>query len=110
VLHSQLQLFPEGKNNVNMKKPKFKIKISPKQITFWFYFLVIILSLAIFAYTYLFLKNHFYDTITQSKDIIILKEKVASETINVKKFDDIMEKLKQKTTPRQIKNLNNPFD
>ncbi|MEA3464125.1 MAG: hypothetical protein U9R14_03560 [Patescibacteria group bacterium] len=91
-----------------MKKLKFKI--TPKKIIFWFYFLIIVAGLSAFGYISLFLYENFYQTIAQSKKILILQKKVAVETINMKKFDNVMEKIKQKTIPRKIKNLNNPFD
>jgi len=89
---------------------KLKLKITPKRITFWFYFLVIIASLFVFGCVSLFLYENFYQTITQSKEIIILQEKVAIEAINMKKFEDIMEKIKQKTTLREIEKFSDPFD
>lgn len=91
-----------------MKKINFKV--SPKKITFWFYFVIVIASLTIFSYLSLFLYENFYKTIIQSEKIIILKQKVAIETINIKKFDTIMEKIKEKTTPKRVNGFNNPFD
>ncbi|MCK4554353.1 hypothetical protein KAU19_05345 [Candidatus Parcubacteria bacterium] len=91
-----------------MKKLKFKI--SPKKITFWFYFLVIIASLFVFGCVSLFLYENFYQTITQSKEILILQEKVAIEAINMKKYDIVMEKIKQKTSLRKIEKFSDPFD
>lgn len=93
-----------------MKKPKLKIKITPKRIIFWFYFLIVVAGLTVSGCVSLFLYENFYQTITQSKEILILQEKVAIETINMKKYDDVMEKIKQKTTLRKLKKLSDPFD
>ena len=89
---------------------KFKLKITPKKITFWFYFLIIIAGFFVFGCVSLFLYENFYQTITQSKEIIILQEKVAIEAINMKKYDDVMEKIKQKATLRKIEKFIDPFD
>ena len=89
-------------------KPKFKI--TPKRITFWFCFLIIIASLFVFGCVSLFLYENFYQTITQSKEILILQKEVAIEAINIKKFGDIMEKIKQKTSLREIEKFSDPFD
>ncbi len=91
-----------------MKKLKFKI--TPKRITFWFCFLIIIASLFVFGCVSLFLYENFYQTITQSKEILILQKEVAIEAINMKKFEDIMEKIKQKTSLREIEKFSDPFD
>ena len=91
-------------------KSKFKLKITPKRITFWFYFLVTIAGLFVFGCVSLFLYENFYQTITQSKEIIIIQEKVAIEAINMKRYDDVMEKIKQKTTLRKIEKFIDPFD
>jgi len=99
------------KYNTNMdKQSKLKIKITPKKITFWFYFLVIVASIIILSCVSLFLYKNFYQTITQSEEIMILREKVAIETVNMEKFNTIIEKIKQKTILRELNDLNNPFD
>jgi len=92
-----------------MKKIKFKVKITPKKISFWSYFLIIMASISIFSHLSLFLYENFYQAITQSKEILILREKVAIRSINIKKFNDVMEKIKQKTASREIEQINNPF-
>ena len=89
---------------------KFKFKITPKKIIFWLYFLVAATGLSVFGYVSLFLYENFYQTITQSKEILILQKKVAVETIDMKKFDDVMEKIKQKANLHKIKKIDNPFD
>jgi len=86
------------------------IKITPRKITFWFYFFVIISATIILFFVTLFLYKNFYQTITQSKEILILREKVAIETVDIKKFNAIIQKIKQKTTLRNIDKINNPFD
>ncbi len=91
-----------------MKKLKFKI--TPKRITFWFCFLIIIASLFVFGCISLFLYENFYQTITQSKEILILQKEVVIEAINMKKFEDIMEKIRQKTSLREIERISDPFD
>ena len=87
-----------------------KIKITSRKANQWFYSLAIILSLFFLAYLSLFLYKNFYQTIAQSKEIIILKEKVAMETVDMDKFNQIMENLNQKNKLKKIESLNNPFD
>ncbi len=92
-----------------INKPK-KIKITNRRINFWFYLLMTVLCIVLLIYISLFLYFNFYQTITQSKEIIILKDKVAIETVDIVKFNIIIEKLAKKTTIKTIANLNNPFD
>jgi hypothetical protein len=89
---------------------KFILKITPKKITFWFYFFIVLASLTVFSYISMFLYQSLYKTITQSEEIVILKEKVAIETINMKKYETIIDRIKEKNIARQIRNYSNPFD
>ena len=65
--------------------------------------LIMLLAVSIFLY------KNFYQTIAQSEEIIILKGKLAIENIDINKFESVIEKIKQKKSPRQLKNINNPF-
>lgn len=91
---------------------KFNIaKITYREISRCFYGLSIIFIAVIFCLLFLFLYKNFYQTITQAKEIVILKEKVATETIDMEEFNKVINKLNQKIIPPKIPaNLNNPFD
>lgn len=65
---------------------------------------MIILALITF-----FLYKNFYQTITQTKEILILREKVALDMVNIEKFNSIIDKLTKKTAPKELNNITNPF-
>lgn len=73
-----------------------KIKLSTKQIVFYSYILIFMLVVVSITYATLFLYKNFYQTISQSEEIVILKEKVAVEMLNMKKFDRIIEAIAEK--------------
>ncbi|MEK7202800.1 MAG: hypothetical protein AAB653_00580 [Patescibacteria group bacterium] len=91
---------------------KFNIKkINYRIISQCFYGLLIAFIIATLSCLFLFLYKNFYQVITQAKDIIILKEKVAIKTIDMNEFNKVIDKLDQKIIlPKIISNLNNPFD
>jgi hypothetical protein len=94
-----------------MQKNKLKIKVTPKRIVFWFYFLIIIIIVTIIWFLSLFLYKNLYQVVTQSKEILILQEKVSIESINIKSFERIMENINNKINPNNtIKNFKNPFN
>jgi len=86
------------------------IKFTPKRITFCFYFIVINLSIILFIIITLFLYKNLYQSITQSKEIIILREKVVAETVNINKFNEVIDKFSKKINLKKIENINNPFE
>ncbi|MBU0637109.1 MAG: hypothetical protein ABH818_01975 [Patescibacteria group bacterium] len=88
-----------------------KIKITHQIINLCFYGFLIIFILITLSCLYLFLYNNLYQTITQSKKILILEKKIAVKMININTFNVVIEKLNQKIIPiKIITNLNNPFD
>ena len=70
---------------------------------------IILITLVTLIFVSLFLYKNFYQTITQAKEIIILREKVAINKVNIVKFNTIINKLTKKTTAREIKNIISPF-
>lgn len=86
------------------------IKFTSKKIIFWLYASAIILSISALSYNTLFLYKNFYQVITYFEEIIVLREKVAIETVDIKKFNSITEKIRQKTDRRELKSIANPFD
>ena len=89
-----------------IKKP---LKLIPKKISSWLTLIIIILTLVILVLISLFLYKNFYQTITQTKEILILREKVALDTINLEKFNLIIDKLAKKTAPKQLGDIISPF-
>ena len=87
-----------------------KIKLTTKKIIFSFYLFIIILSALALLCNTLFLYKNFYKTITRSEKIEILQEKVMIESIDMKKFDSITKKIRQKTNRREMESIANPFD
>jgi len=89
-----------------IKKP---IKLTPKKLFSLTTTAIIIVTLIILIFISLFLYKNFYQTMTQTKEIIILREKVAVDTINMEKFNIIINKLAEKTIPHELKNIISPF-
>lgn len=85
------------------------IKLTPKKLSSLTATAIIFITLIILIFVSLFLYKNFYQTITQTKEIIILREKVAIDTVNIEKFNIIINKLAEKITPSELKNIINPF-
>ncbi|MBA3047433.1 hypothetical protein KKC83_04050 [Patescibacteria group bacterium] len=87
-----------------------KIKFTSKKTFFWLYIIIIILSISALSYNTFFLYKNFYQVITYFEEIIVLKEKVAVETVDIEKFNVITEKINKKTNRRELDKISNPFD
>jgi len=87
-----------------------KVKITPQKIAHSLYFMVIILTILTVYFLFFFLYNNIYLTITQSEMIIVLRREVASETVDINKFNQIIQNINQKGTGREINIRYNPFN
>ena len=88
---------------------KKQINLTPRKISSWLTIIIIFLTLLILIFVSVFLYKNFYQTITQTKEILILQEKVALYTVDMKKFDLIISKLEIKTLPKKIGDIISPF-
>lgn len=88
---------------------KKQINLTPRKISSWLTIVTIILTIVILILVSLFLYKNFYQTITQTKEILVLKEKVAFYAVDMKKFDLIIDKLTKKTLPKGPSNVVSPF-
>ncbi len=95
---------------MKLKLPKIKI-IQILLSLKYFYSLVTILVVGIIVILGLFLYNNLYQTIAQSKEIILLRQEVAPDSIDMEKVSKILEKLNKKTTANDINwaEIKNPF-
>ncbi len=91
-------------------KLKYNFKLTPRKIIQLSYVGIIIISIIILFYLFLFLYNNFYQTITQTEEIMKLREKVIVRTINIDKFNEVIKKIEAKIKPREKKQLNDLFD
>lgn len=97
---------------MKFKMPKIKILkvlLSSKLL----YGLIIILVIAILSVLIFFLYKNFYQTITQSEQIILLKKEVAPDTIDMKRVGQVLDLLDKKTTTTEAiiySEIKNPFD
>lgn len=85
------------------------MKLTPKKLSSLTATAIILVTLTILIFVSLFLYKNFYQVITQTKEIIILREKVAIDTVNMEKFNIIINKLAEKTTPYELRNIISPF-
>lgn len=88
---------------------KKQINLTPRKISNWLTVIIILLTIAMLILVSLFLYKNFYQTITQTKEILILKEKVALYTVDMEKFNLIIDKLTKKTLLKEPTNVTNPF-
>lgn len=63
--------------------------------------LVIVSACLGMIYITYFLYNNFYISLTESQIIIDLRDKVAIETVNAKKFDNIIKNIDKKTVDKE---------
>jgi hypothetical protein len=73
----------------------------------YLYSLIVILSIAILSALGMFLYKNFYQTITQSEQIIVLRQEVSPDTINTKKIESVLELLNKKNTTTENSDLQN---
>lgn len=88
---------------------KKQINFTPKKISSWLTMMIIFLTALILILISIFLYKNFYQTITQTKTILILREKVALYTVDMEKFNLIMDRLTKKTLAKKLDNLASPF-
>lgn len=91
------------------KLPKLKLK-NPFSLKH-FYLVAAILVIAVLIALGVFIYQYFYQTITQAKEIILLKSQVAPETINLDEVNKILGLLDKKITSDNINwpEIKNPF-
>lgn len=85
------------------------IKLTLKKLSGLTAAAVILMALISLISLSLFLYKNFYQAVTQTKEILILRQKVAIEAVNLEKFNIIMNKLAEKIAPHEIKNIKSPF-
>ncbi|OGY43135.1 MAG: hypothetical protein A3J62_03485 [Candidatus Buchananbacteria bacterium RIFCSPHIGHO2_02_FULL_38_8] len=76
------------------------------------YILIIIAILLALSWVVYFLYKNIYQTITQSEEIILLKQEVAPDTINMAKVNAVLESINKKTTSTESiewEKIKNPF-
>lgn len=88
---------------------KKQIKLTPKKLSSLMATAIIFIILIILIFVSLFLYKNFYQTITQTKEILLLRQKVAIDTVDMEKFNVIMDRLTKKTMPKELKNIISPF-
>lgn len=89
---------------------EIKSNIPINKITHYVYFALTIVVVVVFYAISLFLYRNFFLTATQSKVIVILRKDIATETFDINKFNDIINKIRNKTIKRQINIIRNPFN
>lgn len=98
-----------GSNFMNKflkNRPHIKFKKTGKYL----YLLAAIIILNCLFFATKFLYDKFYLSITQSREVVVLKEKVAPETIDLEDFENIIENIKTKTERKNSEINFNPFE
>lgn len=86
-----------------------QINLTPKKISSLLMILIAFFTLIILIFISIFLYRNFYQTIAQTKEILILREKVVINAVDMEKFNLIIEKLTKKVQPQKLDSLINPF-
>ena len=81
--------------------PKIKLNFLFSSIKY-FYVLIIIMMAFALSLLSLFLYQNLYKSITQSEQIILLKQEVAPDTIDLARVDSVLSALKQKVSQKTI--------
>lgn len=89
---------------------KIKYKIPYKKIIAYSFLLIGISGILVTTYTLHFLYTNFYQTLTSSVNLLDLKGKVASDSINVKKFDQVLLRIKTKSSLPEPDRTSNIFN
>lgn len=96
---------------MKLKLPKIKFSyafLSLKYISL----IIIVIIIGFVAILGHFLYTNFYQTIAQSQEVILLKQEVAPDTIDIKRVERVLKALDEKTTATPTLNLQevkNPF-
>lgn len=86
------------------------MKITAKKINPYLQAFIILTALACGSYAFLFLKTYFYPAITGSQTIIGLQKNMASQTISLSEFNELIKNIDKKTAPEaQPLPIGNPF-
>ena len=97
------------KPKVKFKTPKInlaKLLLSTKTI----YALFILVSLVALSYLGWFIYTNFYQTITQAEEIVLLKQEVAPDIIDIDDVNEVINKINGRSAKENInQNLKNPF-
>ncbi len=75
----------------------FKIRFSLNKIIRYFYFIIIIICIFVFAWASFFLYEDFYQTIVNTEEALILNQEVIPESIDIDKYNRVIEKIEEKT-------------
>jgi len=75
------------------------------------YILIIIAVIIVLIQLSFFLYKNLYQAVAQSEEIIILREEVAPDTVNMNKFYSVLEKLnrKKESSSATLIEIRNPF-
>lgn len=94
-----------------MEQLKFlKIKITPQKLNLFAYLIISVITVLLIAWTSFFVYKNIYQAIIQSEEILILQKEVAISTVDMNKFNEIIEKIELKTSERQLEEMDDPFN
>ena len=87
-----------------------KIKLTPKNISNMLALIMVIIIIFIIIYLSQYLYINFYLTLTQADEISLDEIKISSyNNVEVEKFNAIIEKIVEKTSPQEPAEITNPF-
>jgi hypothetical protein len=104
----KLSLFKKKSDTIIKKESPLKKILSYKSL----YIGVLLLLLAGFGYLGYFIYNNYYQTITQAKEIQVLRNEVAPDFIDTAKVERVINGINKKTSTEyssELETLKNPF-
>ena len=87
-----------------------KIKLTPRKIFRYSYIMLFFANLVIVFFVYGFIKKYAYDTMFMERDELLKQSKTSVESINIKKFELVVEKIDAKKNKPPLKIIRNIFE
>lgn len=86
-------------NNPLLNRLKIHFKLSAEKIFKYLTIVVVLLTIGSIFYTGNYLYNNFYLVVTEPQVIVLSDENISIDTISIKKFDNVIKNIEDKTNP-----------
>jgi hypothetical protein len=86
------------------------MKITAKKIRLYVYWLLFLTAAAIIYQSFVFFREYYYPAISGSEAVFTIQKAAVAETIDVEKFNEVLDELGKKTEPAESQGIvANPF-
>ena len=84
-------------------------KINPKKTIGLIRVLIIFIILGLLGASGYFLYKNFYQVVSESEEVSKLKRNISIESVDIKTFESVTKKLKEKQTLKDVNTIKDPF-